>query len=62
MMTKHVIDHHRAGADSTSAQYSKIEADRMPRPQTQELQKRPRKASDGKRLKEFAGIERRSED
>ena len=60
-MPKHVIDHPRTEAGSTSAQYSKIEADQMPRPQTQELQKRPRKTSEGKRLKEYTGIERRSE-
>jgi len=61
-MTKHVIDHPRTEAGSTSAQYSKIEADRMPRPQTQKLQKRARKPSEGRMLKEFTEIERRSED
>lgn len=60
-MTKHVIDHSKDEVGSTSAHYSKIEADRMPRPQTQELQKRPRKESDGKRLKEYTEIDRHSD-
>lgn len=61
-MTKHVIDHPATGDTAAmSEHFSKIEADRMPRPQTRELQKRTRKTSEGKRLKQYTDIERRSD-
>lgn len=59
-MTKHVLDHSK-GREASSDRFAKIEADRMPRPQTQELQKRSRTSSESKRLKEYTGIERRAD-
>lgn len=60
-MTKHVLDHSKGNDTARSERYSKIEADQMPRPQTQGLQKRPRKTSESKRLQEFTDIDRRSD-
>ncbi|MCG6883775.1 MAG: hypothetical protein LJE62_08490 [Silicimonas sp.] len=58
-MTKHVLDHpkHRDGT-RRSQEFTRIDADEMPRPQTKDLQKRSRKTDDGKRLKAFTEIER----
>lgn len=60
-MSKHVFDHSKGKDTARSERFSKIEADQMPRPQTQELQKRNRKTSESKRLQEFTDIERRSD-
>lgn len=61
-MTKHVIDHPKHG-DSTrrAAQYARIEADAMPRPQTLAAQKRKRTLTEGARLKHYTGLERRGD-
>jgi hypothetical protein len=61
-MSKHVLDHKTdRGNGEKPERFSKIEADKMPRPQTQKLQKRARKTSESKRLKEFTDIERHSD-
>ena len=60
-MTKHVIDRPKT-SDTTRAakEFSRIEADQKPRPQTRILQKRTRTTSENTRLKAFAGIDRRA--
>ncbi len=61
-MTKHVIDHAKTGEKSRRSQeYSRIDADEMPRPQTKELQRRSHTTKEGQRLKAFTDIERRGD-
>ena len=61
-MTKTIIDtDHQTAAGRRAAQYARIEADRMPRPQTQDLQKRARTPDGGKRMKEFVKFDRRDD-
>ncbi len=61
-MTKHVIDHPKTTDNARAAkEFSRIDADEMPRPQTKTLQKRARTHKEGKRLKAFTDIERRSD-
>ncbi len=58
-MTRHVLDQQKARDPARMSQeFARIDADVMPRPQTQELQKRPRKAPEASRLKAFTDIER----
>ncbi len=60
-MTKHIIDHPKTTDNIRAAQeYTRIDGDDMPRPQTKTLQKRARTNKEGKRLKAFTDIERRS--
>ena len=58
-MTKHVLDRPKhSDGKRRSQEFTRIDADEMPRPQTKALLKRARKDSDGKRLKAFTDIER----
>ncbi len=61
-MSKHVLDHPQDRKNSKRpAQFSQIEADEKPRPQTKALQKRQRVSREGARLKAFAKIDRQSD-
>lgn len=56
---KHVIDHPKdSNAQRVSETYARIDGNRMPRPQTKELQRRSRAPQAGTRLKHFTRIER----
>ena len=58
-MSKHVIDGPKNTETSrVSTRFSRIEGDRLPRPQTLTIQKRPRTTA-GKRLAQYLSIERR---
>ncbi len=58
-MTKHVLDHPKHLDDTRRSQeFTRIDADEMPRPQTKDLQKRARKSTGGTRLKAFTDIDR----
>jgi hypothetical protein len=60
-MTKHVLDRpKRSDGTRRSQEFTRIDADDMPRPQTKVLQKRTRKPSEGKRLKVFTDLERQT--
>ena len=61
-MTKHVIDRPKTTNSTRAArEFSRIDADEMPRPQTKTLQKRARTTPQGKRLKAFTKIDRSSD-
>ncbi len=58
-MRKHIIDGPKnSETDSVSKRFSRIEGDKLPRPQTLAIQKRPRTAG-GTRLDKYLSIERR---
>ena len=60
-MTKHIIDHPKTSDNARAArEYTRIDGDDLPRPQTKTLQKRARTKTESKRLKAFTDIERRS--
>lgn len=59
-MTKHVIDGPEHTASKQVAErFARIESDKLPRPQTLTMQKRPRSATEGVRLKQYMAIDRR---
>ena len=61
-MSKHVIDGPKSAASGQAAErFAHIEGDKLPRPQTLNMQKRPRTTSEGSRLQKFTTIEKRKE-
>lgn len=61
-MTKHIADRPRDTDDNRLTHYTRIERDGRARPQTMDLQRRPRDTRDeGRRAQEFTRIERGQE-
>ncbi len=60
-MSKHVIDGPKNSASEQAAErFAQIESDKLPRPQTLNMQKRPRSAANNSRLQQFTTIEKRN--
>ncbi|GGE52395.1 hypothetical protein [Actibacterium pelagium] len=59
-MAKHILDNsEKAETDSRAAQFTRIERDQAPRPQTKTLQQRAADRDDGSRAKAYTKIERK---
>ncbi len=59
-MSKHVIDGPKnTASEQVAERFARIEGDKLPRPQTLTMQKRPRHAAESLRLRQYMAIDRR---